>query len=182
MTLLVVLLPTYEANRAILLASSGWPRFRSWASGFPMRAEGSVETILLVDDDAGLRSVTQLILEQGGYRVLAAEDGPEALRIAQEYPGPIHLLLTDLVMPGMDGAEVGRQIGSLRLGIPVLYVTAFAVAQLADQEIVLKRIVLDPGVPILVKPFSFEALEQKVREVLDRAHRASPLSAPSETN
>jgi two-component system cell cycle sensor histidine kinase/response regulator CckA len=135
-----------------------------------------VETILLVDDDIDLRSVTQLILEQGGYRVLPAEEGHEALRIAREYPGPIHLLVTDLVMPGMDGAEVGRQIGSLRLGIPVLYVTAFAVAQLAHQEIVMKRIVLDPGVPILVKPFTFEALEKKVREVLELSYGASPRS------
>jgi two-component system cell cycle sensor histidine kinase/response regulator CckA len=147
-----------------------------------MRDDGSGETILLVDDDADLRSVTQLILEQAGYRVLAAEDGPEALRIAREYPGPIHLLVTDLVMPGMDGAELGRQIGSLRLGIPVLYVTAFAVAQLAHQEIVQRRIVLDPGVPILAKPFSFEALEKSVREVLDISYRVSPGSAPSKTN
>jgi two-component system, cell cycle sensor histidine kinase and response regulator CckA len=113
---------------------------------------------------------------------LLAEAGHEALWIAREYPGPIHLLVTDLVMPGMDGAELGRQIGSLRLGIPVLYVTAFAVAQLADQEIVLKRIVLDPGVPILVKPFSLEALEKRVREVLDISYRVSPGSARSGTN
>jgi DNA-binding response OmpR family regulator len=59
-----------------------------------------------------------------------------------------------------------------------LYVTAFAVAQLADQAIVSKRIVLDPGVPILVKPFSFEALEQSVRAVLDQSHRASRLPVP----
>ena len=143
-----------------------------------MRNEGSLETILLVDDDVHLRSVTQVILERAGYRVLAAEGGPEALRIAREHPGPIHLLVTDLVMPGMDGAELGRRIGSLRLGIPILYVTAFAVAQLAHQEIVLKRIALDPGVPILVKPFSFEALEKSVREVLE----ISPRSAPSGTN
>jgi CheY-like chemotaxis protein len=110
-----------------------------------MRDEGSRETILLVDDDVDLRAVTQLGLEHGGYQVLAAENGLEALQIAGEYPGPIHLLVTDLVMPAMDGAELGRQIGSLRLGIPVLYVTAFAIAQLADQAIVLKRIVLEPG-------------------------------------
>ncbi len=147
-----------------------------------MRDDGSGQTILLVDDDVALRSVTQLVLEQAGYRVVTAEDGPEALRIAREYPGPIHLLVTDLVMPGMDGAELGRQIGSLRLGIPVLYVTAFAIAQLADQEIVLRRIVLDPGVPILVKPFSFEALEKSVREVLDISERVSPRPAPPGTN
>jgi two-component system, cell cycle sensor histidine kinase and response regulator CckA len=147
-----------------------------------MRDDGSGETILLVDDDVDLRSLTQLALEQAGYRVVAAEDGAEALRIAREYPGPIHLLVTDLVMPGMDGAELGRQIGSLRLGIPVLYVTAFAVAQLAHQAIVLRRIVLDPGVPILAKPFGFEALEKSVREVLDSSDQVSPRSASSGTN
>ena len=134
-----------------------------------------METILLVDDDAALRSVAQLILDHCGYQVLVAGDGFEALRIAAEYPGPIHLLVTDLIMPGMDGAELGRQLGSQRLGIPVLYVTAFAIAQLVDQEIVLKRIVLEPGVPILVKPFSIEALEKKVRDVLDQSYRASPV-------
>jgi two-component system cell cycle sensor histidine kinase/response regulator CckA len=138
------------------------------------RGQISVETILLVDDDASLRSVAQLILEQAGYRVLPAGAGLEALQLAKEYPGPIHLLVTDLIMPGMDGAELGRQIGSLRLGIPVLYVTAFAVAQLADHEIVLKRIVLEPGVPILAKPFSIEALEKSVREVLDISYQAPP--------
>lgn len=133
-----------------------------------------METILLVDDDASLRSVNQLILEHAGYRVLTAGDGLEALQIAKEHHGPIHLLVTDLIMPGMDGAELGRQIGSHRLGIPILYVTALAVAQLADREIV-----LEPGVPILAKPFSLETLEKCVREVLDQPHRVSPLPTPS---
>ena len=137
----------------------------------------SVETILLVDDDADLRSVTQLILKEAGYRVLTAGAGLEALQIAKEDPGPIHLLVTDLVMPGMDGAELGRQIGSYRLGIPILYVTALAVAQLVGREM-LKRIVLEPGVPILAKPFTIEALEKSVREVLDRSYQASPLPVP----
>lgn len=151
-----------------------------WCSGFTLRdgGNGPVETILLVDDDADLRLVTQLVLEQRGYRVLTADDGTKALRIAKEYPGPIHLLLTDLLMPGMDGAELGRQLGSQRLGISVLYITAFAVAQLVDQEIVRNRIVLEPGVPILVKPFSFEALEENVRAVLDQSHRAARLPVP----
>lgn len=81
-------------------------------------------------------------------------------------------------MPGMDGAELGRQIGSHRLGIPILYVTAFAVAQLVRHEIVLKRIALEPGVPILAKPFSIEALEKSVREALDRSRQASLLPVP----
>lgn len=132
-----------------------------------MGADCPGETILVVDDDVDLRSVTTSVLEQDGYQVLAAADGLEALEIARTYPGPIHLLITDLVMPGMDGAELGREIGSVRLGIAVIYVTAYAVAQLADQEIIQKRIVLDPEVPILVKPFNMEVLSQRVRRILD---------------
>ncbi len=126
------------------------------------------ETILLVDDDGDLRSLMGLILEQDGYQVLAAADGAEALEIARAYPSAIHLLITDLVMPGMDGAELGRQIGSFRLGMPVLYVTAHAVAQLADHEI-LKGIVRDPEAPILAKPFASEVLSQRVRRMLDQS-------------
>ncbi len=132
--------------------------------------------ILVVDDDADLRSLAQIILEQSGYQVLVAADGPQALQIAQQDSDPIDLLLTDLVMPGMDGAALGRQLRLLRPAMRILYMTALAVAQLAGQEIVLKHIRLDPDVPILVKPFSVEAFQQKVREVLDPApgHSLAP--------
>jgi len=132
-----------------------------------------VRTILLVDDDADLRSLSQAILERCGYRVLVADDGLDALRLAKEYPGPIHLLITDLLMPEMDGAELGRQLGSQRLGIPVLYVTAYAIAQLLDQRIMQRRIVLEPGVPILAKPFTIEALEAHVRAAIEQPDRAT---------
>jgi hypothetical protein len=69
--------------------------------------------ILVVDDDADLRSLAQIILEQSGYQVLVAADGRQALQIAQQEPDPIDLLLTDLVMPGMDGAVLGRQLRRL---------------------------------------------------------------------
>jgi CheY-like chemotaxis protein len=127
-----------------------------------------MDTLLLVEDDDDLRVVTQLTLEQRGYHVLAAANGCDALHIAREHPGPIHLLVTDLVMPELDGAEPGRQVGSVRLGIGILYVTAFAVAQLVDQAIVLNHIVLDPGVPILTKPFTPEGLAEAIRMVLDK--------------
>jgi CheY-like chemotaxis protein len=130
--------------------------------------------ILVVDDDADLRSLAQIILEQSGYTVLVAEGGSQALQIARRDPDPIDLLLTDLVMPGMDGAALGRQLRPLRPGMRILYMTALAVAQLAGQEIVLKQIRLDPNVPILIKPFSVEAFQQKVREVLEQAPRHSP--------
>jgi CheY-like chemotaxis protein len=130
--------------------------------------------ILLVDDDANLRSLAQIILEQQGYRVLVAGGGPQALQIARAEPGPIDLLVTDLVMPGMDGAELGRQLRALRPATRVLYMTALAVAQLAGHTVVSNQIVLDPAVPILLKPFSIEALELKVQDVLASAPTPTP--------
>lgn len=135
---------------------------------------GRMAAILVVDDDALLRSVAQNILEDQGYRVLVAEGGPHALRIADAEPGPIDLLVTDLVMPGMDGAELGRQLRAVRPETRVLYMTALAVAQLAGHAVVLNQIVLDPEVPILAKPFSIEALEQTVRDLLAEAPAQGP--------
>jgi CheY-like chemotaxis protein len=134
--------------------------------------------ILVVDDDASLRSLAQIILEDRGYRVLVADGGRQALQIARAEPGPIDLLVTDLVMPGMDGAELGRQLRALRPATRVLYITALAVAHLAGHTVVLNQIVLDPEVPILVKPFSIEALELKVQDVLASAPAPTP-DAPS---
>jgi CheY-like chemotaxis protein len=128
--------------------------------------------ILVVDDDASLRSLAQIILEHQGYRVLVADGGAQALQVAHAEKGPIDLLITDLVMPGMDGAELGRQVRALRPATRVLYITyitALAVAHLAGHTVVLNEIVLDPDVPILVKPFSIEALKLKVLDVLAAA-------------
>ena len=136
--------------------------------------------ILLVDDDASLRSLAQIILEHQGYRVLVADGGAQALQIAHAEKGPIDLLVTDLVMPGMDGAELGRQVRALRPATRVLYITALAVAHLAGHTVVLNELVLDPDVPILVKPFSIETLEEKVQDVLEYASAPAPtLDAPS---
>ena len=136
--------------------------------------------ILVVDDDASLRSLAQIILEERGYRVLVADGGRQALQIARAEPGPIDLLVTDLVMPGMDGAELGRQLRVLRPATRILYMTALAVAQLAGHAVVLNQIVLDPEVPILLKPFSIEALELKVQDVLEHApvHVPGPDAPP----
>lgn len=130
--------------------------------------------ILVVDDDASLRSLAQIILEHQGYRVLVADGGAQALQIAHAEKGPIDLLVTDLVMPGMDGAELGRQVRALRPATRVLYITALAVAHLAGHTVVLNQIVLDPDVPILVKPFSIEALEEKVQDLLEQASATAP--------
>ena len=96
------------------------------------------------------------------------------MQIARAEPGPIDLLVTDLVMPGMDGAELGRQLRALRPTTRILYITALAVAHLAGHTVVLNQIALDPEVPILVKPFSIEALELKVQDVLASAPAPTP--------
>ena len=129
--------------------------------------------ILVVDDDVAMRSLAQVILEPRGYRVLVAEGGPQALQVAQAESGPIDLLVTDLVMPRMNGADLGRRLRALHPEMRVLYVTALAVARLAGHTV--NEIRLDPDVPILVKPFSIEALEQRVREVLERVPSPEPV-------
>jgi DNA-binding NtrC family response regulator len=128
--------------------------------------------ILVVDDDVALRSLAQVILQPRGYRVLVADGGPQALEVAQAEPGPIDLLVTDLLMPRMNGADLGRHLRALHPEMRVLYITALAVARLAVHTV--NEIRLDPDVPILVKPFSIEALEQQVRAVLERAPSPGP--------
>ncbi len=121
------------------------------------------ETVLLVEDEPLVRGLALRLLTQQGYGVLEASNGEEALRVAQEHAGePIHLLLTDVVMPRMSGKELADHLKSLRPGIKVLYVSGYT-----DNAIV-HHGVLDPDTHFLQKPFSHRTLSHKVREVLDR--------------
>jgi len=119
------------------------------------------ETILLVDDDKPLRDVTRKTLQQRGYMVLFAGDGEAALRVCKQHIDPIHLLLTDVVMPGMSGPTLAEHIVSLRPNIRILYTSGYTDAVTIPGG-------LCPGVGFLVKPFTAEALAQKVREILDQ--------------
>jgi PAS domain S-box-containing protein len=119
------------------------------------------ETILVVEDQAEVRTLTRKVLEGRGYRVLLAAGGAEALGIATAHTGLIHLLLTDVVMPNMSGGEVARLLNQSRPETKVLYLSGHA-----DESIV-HHGVLDPGVAFLQKPFTAETLARKVREVLD---------------
>ena len=119
------------------------------------------ETILLVEDDDRVRDLVLHILRAQGYTLLEALNGHEALRLAADHAGPIHLLLTDLVMPGINGQILSGQLCQTRPGLRVLFVSGYTDNAVAHQG------VLEPGVAFLEKPFSPVALTRKVRQVLD---------------
>jgi PAS domain S-box-containing protein len=119
------------------------------------------ETILLVEDEESIRSLVRGILRSRGYTVLEAGRPLEALEISRKFDQPIDLLFTDVVMPQMSGREVAEQISAARPNTKVLYMSGYTDQAIAHHG------VLNPGVPFLQKPFTPDALAQKVREVLD---------------
>jgi len=119
------------------------------------------ETVLVVEDAASVRMVTRQVLERYGYTVLEAPNGETALRLAAKHHGPIQLLLTDVVMPGLSGRQLAEQLSRLRPEMKVLYVSGYA-----DNAIVHHGI-LDSGVAYLQKPFTPESLARRARDVLD---------------
>ncbi|MFZ3211913.1 MAG: PAS domain S-box protein [Terriglobales bacterium] len=122
---------------------------------------GGSETILLVEDEGALRRLAQSCLQSGGYRVLEAEDGKTAVEIARRQTEPIHLLLTDVVMPAMSGVELAEQFASSWPETRLLYMSGYT------DELIAQHGVLHTGTAILEKPFSRESLLRRVREVLD---------------
>ena len=123
---------------------------------------GGTETILLAEDTESLRDVVRETLESCGYRVLPAPDGKEALVIARSYDGDIHLLLTDVVMPQVGGAELARALRVSRPSVRVVFMSGYADGALSRQG------VLDEGVILVEKPFTTLRMVQVVREALDR--------------
>ncbi len=123
------------------------------------------ETILLVEDDDAVRAVAQRALLRFGYAVLAAARGEEALRIVQDHDGGIDLLLTDIMMPGMNGVEVAASVARARPGIQVFFMSGYA-----DQDLV-RQGLLEPGTHFLQKPFTPQELATRIRGILDRTKR-----------
>jgi PAS domain S-box-containing protein len=119
------------------------------------------ETVLLAEDDAMLRPLARALLTKLGYRVLEASDSAAALAAARAHPGEIHLLISDVVMPGESGVQLARQIMAERPRLRVLYVSGYT------DEAIVRHGVLEPGVNFLQKPFTPAALARKLREVLD---------------
>jgi CheY-like chemotaxis protein len=129
------------------------------------------ETVLLVEDDVAVRAVTRTILERHGYRVLEAQGGGDAILICEQHKGEIALLLTDVVMPHMNGKELAERLGPLRPGMKVLYMSGYI-----DDSIV-RRGVLDPAVAFLQKPITPETLTRKLREVIEAPALREPHEA-----
>jgi len=126
-----------------------------------LRPRKGTETVLLAEDAEVLRRLLREILGQNGYTVLVAGNGEEALRASGDHPGPIHLLVTDMVMPVMSGRELVSRLGPLRPEMKVLYMSGYT------EEAIASRGVFGPGTAFLEKPFSPDALVRKIRETLD---------------
>lgn len=129
----------------------------------PLQTEtlSGTETILVVEDETLVRQIVSEILTEGGYTVLKAVNGSEALQLYQQYPGPIHLLLTDMVMPGgFNGRELAKRLQQMYPGLKVLYMSGYTDNAIASQG-------LDTEIYFLQKPFTALTLERKVREVLN---------------
>ena len=118
------------------------------------------ETLLVAEDEQMVRVLIRKVLEQAGYTVLLASGGAEALQLAARHSGPIQMLVTDVVMPGMNGRELARRLLELRPDTKVLYLSGYA------DDAVERHGVLDPGTAFMQKPFSPGALASRVREVL----------------
>jgi two-component system, cell cycle sensor histidine kinase and response regulator CckA len=127
----------------------------------PASAEGGSETILLVEDDPQLRELTSSILEQCGYKVVLAANADEGLAMCRTIDRDLHLLVTDVIMPGMNGRQLAEQVQQISPKTRVLYVSGYT------NNAIVHYGVLDPGLWFLPKPFSLSALVAKVREVLD---------------
>ena len=143
------------------------PRVDQQGSSAPDLPRGD-ETIIVAEDEEGVRSWISRMLRDCGYTVLEARHGEEALQLFAENAGQVRLVLTDLVMPGADGRELGERMAIRAPDVPVLYMSAYT----GDE--IMRRRLLAPGVGFLQKPFSPWLLAQRVRAALDSTARAIP--------
>jgi PAS domain S-box-containing protein len=127
----------------------------------PAFTEPGTETILLAEDEANLRYLARQFLEKQGYKVIEAADGAVAMQIAVAHEGVIHLLLTDVIMPGMNGRELAQRISEIRPQTKILYMSGYT------ENVIGHNGTLDAGIRLLQKPFTLRELKSKVREVLD---------------
>jgi len=131
------------------------------ASKVPVVASSGTETVLVVEDQADVRRLAAEVLLGYGYTIFAVASGPAALEFCESYSGPIHLMLTDVIMPAMTGRELADRLKQARPEVKVLFMSGYT------GDIILHRGTLDPGIAYLQKPFSPASLAAKVRETLD---------------
>ena len=120
------------------------------------------ETVMLVEDDALLRDVVGRGLAELGYRVLPASDGEDALTVAARHAGRIDLVISDVLMPRLSGLPLRERIRPLHPEARILFVSGYA------ENIVVRHGLIEPGVALLAKPFTIDALAVRIRDVLDR--------------
>jgi two-component system cell cycle sensor histidine kinase/response regulator CckA len=148
---------------------AGQPVVDDLKTDSPDNLRGS-ETILLVEDSEPLRKLANTFLESRGFRVLSAESGEDALKVAERFGGHFDLLLTDVIMPGINGRLLAENLLPRQPGMKVLYMSGYTDSFIAGHG------VLDPGIHLLHKPFIEEVLIRKVREVLDGGKNPAPAS------
>lgn len=119
------------------------------------------ETILVADDEESIRDLLRQHLENDGYRVLMAADGPQAILLSRDFQGPIHLLLTDVMMPGIDGSILASRLTDSRPDLKVLYVSGYTPSSTVHHS------VTATGTAFLPKPFSQDTLLRTIRLILD---------------
>jgi len=137
------------------------PQVQKRPAGKISSAPKGTETVLVVEDQDGIRDIVRESLRRNGYKVLIAVDGNEALQMASAYSDPIHLLVTDLVMPNIGGRELAQRLMPLRPGMKVLFMSGYSEHSAFDDE------EAEASPTILQKPFSLDALARNVRRVLD---------------
>jgi two-component system cell cycle sensor histidine kinase/response regulator CckA len=141
------------------ISPSDAPRFV--ASSLPAQRTSGTETILLVEDEGGLRQVFVEALSAKGYRVLDAENGLRALELARAHPGDIHLLVTDVVIPGLSGPKLAEQLSASRPGIKVLYISGYT------RDLIAQHGLSQEPAALLRKPFTPQSLLTQIRAILD---------------
>jgi CheY-like chemotaxis protein len=146
------------------------------ASSDGQRPERGHETILLAEDEEAVRRLATMALERNGYEVIPAPDGKAALDAAAVHEGPIHLLLTDVIMPGLNGRDLADRFSAMFPDAKVVYMSGYAGEALSAQG------VLDPDVAFLAKPFVPSELARKIREVLDESAAGTQVDGGESSN
>lgn len=153
--------PGAGAEFTVFLPANDAPRSEAEEAAMERQPQRGTETVLVVEDQEQVLRLTSLMLIRNGYRVLTALSGREALRTAESFAGDIHLVVSDVIMPDMNGKELFERISEVRKGVKILYMSGY------PADVIGTHGVLDSGINFLRKPFSAQELTAKIRQALD---------------